>query len=367
MGTPANDSFEQRPTLTICISTFNRAEFLRQMLEAVLPQTTKECEVLVVDNASTDGTSRVVSDLMDRSARLRYVRKDTNDDLDRNWDRAVEISRGDYCWLTSDDDLIRPGAIAAVLSALRDEPSAVVVNYEFRDFTMTHVVPGHVLDFDADRTYGPWEAERMFIELGDSIRYIGALIMRRTLWLARQRELYIGSYYGFVGMMYQERFPRHVHVIAKPCVAYRLGNTAEFAERLAEIIFAKWPSLVASLPIAYSTKRKLHSSEPWKHPYLLLVWRGIGLYSYDQYRRWIRPRLHRVRDRLVPAFCALLPRSLVAWTLILFLSTRANKLRQLDGMYLAVLRLTSSSHFRIRTPQSSNAEGQLARNAPSGQ
>lgn len=366
METHANDDLEQRPVLTICISTFNRAEFLRQVLEAVLPQATEECEVLVVDNASTDDTSRVVASFKDRSVRLRYVRKDTNNGLDLNWDRAVEVSRGDYCWLTSDDDLVRPGAIAAVLSALRDEPSAVVVNYEFRDFTMTHVVPGHVLDFDADRVYGPWEAERMFVELGDSIRYIGALIMRRTVWLARQRNLYIGSYYAFVGMMYQERFPRHVRVIAKPCVAYRIGNTADFAEQLAEIIFAKWPSLVASLPLPYSSKRKVHTSEPWKHPYVLLVWRGIGLYSYDQYRRWIRPRLHRVRERLIPALCALLPSPLVAWMLILFLSTHANKLRQLDGLYLAALRI-SSSHFRLRTPRSSSAEGRLVRNAPSSQ
>jgi len=339
-----------QPILSLCISTINRAEFLRETLETILRQVTDECEVLIVDNASTDNTPHVVAELARRCASLRYIRTDSNNGLDSNFDRAVELSRGEYCWLTSDDDLLKPGAIAAVLRAVRHDPSAVLVNYEFRDFTMSRVVQDRVLDLDADRTYGPWESERMFVELGDSVRYIGSLVMKRAVWLSRQRNLYIGSYYGFVGMLYQERLPRQVHVIAQPCVSYRIGNAVEFDKQLPEIIFAKWPSLVASLPFSYRSRRTLHSSEPWKHLYEMLVWRGTGVYSRETYRRWVKPSLHRARDRLVPASCALLPCFVVRLGLIAYLSVRSGRLRQLDGLYLAHLKLRNSVQLRRLIP-----------------
>jgi abequosyltransferase len=344
----AGVSVAQPPKLSICISTLNRADFLRATLNQILPQLTDQCEVLVVDNASVDNTPHVVAELT--HDRLRCIRKEDNKGLDGNFDRAIELARGDYCWLTSDDDLFHPGAVAAVLAAIADEPSAVLVNYEFRDFSMSKVLQERVLDLDADRVYGPWELDRMFVELGDFVRYIGALVMRRTLWLERQRNLYIGSYYGFVGMLYQERLPRGAYVIAQPYVSYRYGNEGTYSEQLMEIVFAKWPSLVASLPLAERSKCALASAQPWRHIHELFFWRGNGRYSYGQYRRWIRPQLHSRSARVLPLVCAVLPRLLVNALLALYLAARRNRLRQMDGLKLAMLE-ASPFHFRTRTPR----------------
>ena len=52
-----------RPLLTICIPTYNRADFLKVMLEALLPQVAKvdtDVEVWVLDNASEDNTEAIV-------------------------------------------------------------------------------------------------------------------------------------------------------------------------------------------------------------------------------------------------------------------------------------------------------------------
>lgn len=355
---------ERPPRLSICISTLNRAEFLRATLARILPQLTDECEVLVVDNASSDNTPSVMIELTRRDHRLRYVRQETNLGLDGNFDRAVELARGDYCWLTSDDDYFRPGAVAAVLQALADEPSAVLVNYEFRNFEMSELIQERVLDLHKDRIYGPWELERMFVELGDFVRYIGAHIMRRTVWLARQRQLYIGSYYNFVGMLYQERLPRSVYVIAEPYVIYRYGNEGTYAEQLVEIVLAKWPSLIASLPVSDAAKRGLDSAQPWKHPFQLLFWRGWGRYSYTLYKRWVRPQLSRRSARVLPLACALVPCAVANVMLTFLWSLRRSKLRQLDGLYLAILKANRArsyvgnwdmgSEHQVRTTPSEN-------------
>jgi abequosyltransferase len=336
------------PKLSICISTLNRAKFLRTVLDSIIPQLTDECEVVVVDNASVDHTAQLFSEPPYSDSRVRYLRMETNNGLDRNFDRAVELAKGEYCWLMPDDDLLKPGAVAALLAALQSAPSAVLVNYEFRDFELAEVLQTRVLDFDQDRVYGPWELERMFVELGDFIRYIGAVAIKRNIWLGRRRDFYDGSVYAFVGIVYQEPFPGPVHVIAEPYVSYRFGNVKTFDPLVMEVALAKWPSLIASLPFAESSKRKLHSAHPWRHPYQLLYWRGNGHYSYSHYRRWVRHQIRSIGEKAIAVACAIFPRVLANLLLVACLSTRGRKLRQLSGYQLAALRKSRFYLFNWR-------------------
>ncbi len=46
--------------LSICIATYNRAEYIGETLESIIPQVTDEVEIVIVDGASTDNTSSVV-------------------------------------------------------------------------------------------------------------------------------------------------------------------------------------------------------------------------------------------------------------------------------------------------------------------
>ena len=332
------DDTEPRLKLSICISTLNRADFLGANLDAILPQLTPDTELLVVDNASSDHTPTVIAARQHYSSQLRYIRRETNLGVDRNYDRAVELAHGDYCWLMSDDDLVKPGAVKAILDVLRQNPGAALVNYEFRDFSMSNLLQERALDFSFDRVYGPWELDRMFVELGDFVRYIGASVMRRETWLSRRRDMYIGSLYAFVGMLYQEKFSQPVHVIAEPYVSYRMPQIKRPSQRMMELVLVQWPSLVASLPISDSSKRTLHSAFPWKHPFELLNWRGNGCYSYDTYRRWLRPQLYLIRDKSISLACALVPISLANAILLLFYSVRRKRLRQMEGLKLALLK-----------------------------
>lgn len=334
----SSDSQLQRPILSICISTWNRAAFLRAALGAIVPQLTPECEVLVVDNASTDSTADVVAEHAARCQYVRYIRQETNEGLDRNFDRAVELTRGEYCWLTSDDDLFKPGAVAAVLTALRQQPSLVLVNYEFRNASMSKVLQARVLDFECDRRYGPWELDRIFVELCDFVRYIGAVVIKRAVWLSRQRDLYNGSNYAFIGMLFQDRFPGFVHVIAQPYLSYRSVCDNINVPGFMELMLAKWPSLVASLPVSDAAKRRLHSGQPWRYLYELLCWRGCGFYCYEEYRRWIRPQVRGLREKWLAVLIAFVPRALANRGLAFYLSIRGDRMRRFQGFHLELLR-----------------------------
>ena len=115
---------ENKPLLTLAIPTYNRSGFLRQLLESVSGQVQSEArvELLVSDNASTDGTLSLVEEEIRRGVPLRYLRNETNLGPDANFLQCYEHARGKYIWIIGDDDIVAQGAIERVLGYLsRDE------------------------------------------------------------------------------------------------------------------------------------------------------------------------------------------------------------------------------------------------------
>ena len=117
------------PLLTIAIPTFNRAAYLEDGMAALIPQLVAaeqahagEVECVVSDNASTDGTASVLDAaavaLGTAGVALQRVRQPENIGSDRNFLFCFRAARGRYFWLMGDDDVLRPGAVEAVLQAV---------------------------------------------------------------------------------------------------------------------------------------------------------------------------------------------------------------------------------------------------------
>lgn len=304
--------------LSICISTFNRARFIGATLDSIIHQATDDCEIVVLDCSPADDTEPVVLDRARRFDRLRYVRKRTNDGIDRDFDHAVGLARGEYCWLFSDDDLLMPHAISAVLEALRGGYSLVLVNGEHRTFDMSQVCIPSFFGFDTNRVYGVTDMNRLFTEVGTCLICICCVIIKRELWMTRQRAQFYGSMFIHVGVIFQEELPRETLVMAKPLMSLRLGNEQTHTKEGFLVWNINWPSLVWSLPLSSATKNRFCVAQPWRRPEYLLGLRATGRYSASEYRRWIRPRLHVLRERLLPTLVTLLPRRLAYYLFILY-------------------------------------------------
>jgi glycosyltransferase involved in cell wall biosynthesis len=297
--------------LSLCVATFNRAEFLGATLETLLAQATDECEVVVADNASTDDTEAVVAGFQRRFERLRYYRQHTNVGFDRNYDRVVTLARGEFCWLMADDDTLKPNAVTRVLEMLRPDLSLILVNMEMRDFSMSTVVSPRWIDIESDRLYERGEMDRLFIELGRYFGSVSNIVLRRSIWLSRDRERLAGSLFIHTGVIFQGPLPGRVLVLAAPLMNYRCGNNHDRWYRdngAVQIFLDKWPSLIDSL--AVSDVVKTQACKTARRFEVLLFLRSLG-YSLTHYRSWIRPRLSSGYEALVPIVVALLPRALV--------------------------------------------------------
>jgi abequosyltransferase len=210
--------------LSFCITTRNRAALIGATLESIIDQATNDCEIVIVDGASSDDTTQIVSQYARRFTHLRYIRQETNNGLDRGFNQAVEHARGEYFWLMPDDDFLKPGAVATVLKALHRDYSLIVVNVEYRNLEMSTVLQDSHLSIVSDCEFTPLDHDQLFATCWKLIRYSGAIVMKREIWLARERERYFGSYWMDVAVVFQERLPGPTLVIATPLISVRAGN-----------------------------------------------------------------------------------------------------------------------------------------------
>lgn len=113
------------------VPTFNRAPFISEALDAILVQAEDADEILVIDDGSIDETSAIVSRF---APRVRYVRQD-NAGKAAALNRGLSTTKARYLWVCDDDDVLLPGAVAALWNASHDGTTPLVFGryQRFRD------------------------------------------------------------------------------------------------------------------------------------------------------------------------------------------------------------------------------------------
>lgn len=121
------------PILTIAIPTFNRAPYLKEQLVRLLALNDLDIEVLVSDNASTDGTKNLLLGLDSQSPKLVKVFNETNEGFDKNIASCFRNANGKFIWFLSDDDLVTGSLVHEIVKALDKHPDLGVVGLILND------------------------------------------------------------------------------------------------------------------------------------------------------------------------------------------------------------------------------------------
>jgi abequosyltransferase len=293
--------------LSICIATLNRSAFIGTTLESIICQATEQVEIVVLDGASTDNTEEIVRGCQERCPQLRYVRQNANMGIDHDFAEAVELARGEYCWLFSDDDLLKPGAIQAVLNAIEGRYALIIANAEVRNADLSKLLVPRALRLTADRIYKSTERDRFIADIGNYLTFIGCVIINRQLWNAREKKKYFGSYFIHAGVIFQSPLPEDSLAIATPLICVRYGN-AMWLGKYFEIWMFRWPNLIWSFAdYPDSVKLQVCPKEPWRRIRTLLLYRAKGFYTLNRYFEWLEPRLESYWTRAVSKAIAYLP------------------------------------------------------------
>jgi glycosyltransferase involved in cell wall biosynthesis len=107
--------------ISVVIPVYNGAPFLRQAIVSVLKQTLPPAELVILDNASTDGTDRVIDEFRAHPL-VRTWRNEKTLPALQNWQKAIGYSQLPFFTILPADDLLGPELIKTAWAALSDHP-----------------------------------------------------------------------------------------------------------------------------------------------------------------------------------------------------------------------------------------------------
>ncbi len=131
--------------VTFAVPNYNGARFLGDTLQSILGQRRQDFRVVLVDNASTDGSVDIAHSFRDE--RLTVVAHDTHVSMSENWNRALRIVRTPYAVLAHADDVYEPYYLESMVALLKAHANAFVAHCR----TASIDERGDVLDAPMDR------------------------------------------------------------------------------------------------------------------------------------------------------------------------------------------------------------------------
>lgn len=223
----------QQPKLSICIPTYNREPFLRQLLDSIVGQADpNKVQIAISDNASSDGTREMVAQFEKAYPNIVYYRWPSNQGADRNYLKAVDISAGEYCWLMGSDDFMPAGGVQSVLDLLGGDDIYLIGRTE-ADFNLKKLQDRNWLnDAEPEQKFN-FSAKSELIRyfnacdrLGGLFSYLSSIVVKRESWnLYPCDERFIGTLYSHVYVLLSILMNGGSLVyIKRPLIVSRSGN-----------------------------------------------------------------------------------------------------------------------------------------------
>jgi glycosyltransferase involved in cell wall biosynthesis len=116
----------KKPLVSVGLPVYNGERYLAEAIEAITTQTYKNLELIISDNASTDGTEAIAREYACRDSRIRFYRALKNRGAAWNFNRVLKLSGGEYFKWLAVDDLVTRDNVARTVAALEEHPGAVL-------------------------------------------------------------------------------------------------------------------------------------------------------------------------------------------------------------------------------------------------
>lgn len=118
-----------RSLVSIITPTYNHERFISACLESVLAQTFSDWEMVVIDDASGDGTAEIVQKYARVDKRIRLIRHETNwgmAQLAATYNQGLAAAGGEWIAILEGDDAWPPWKLSHQLQELADDPEVVM-------------------------------------------------------------------------------------------------------------------------------------------------------------------------------------------------------------------------------------------------
>lgn len=114
------------PKISLGMPVFNGENYIEPAICSILDQTYSDFELIISDNASQDRTEEICRHYSEKDSRLRYYRNDSNVGAARNFNRTVELAKGEFFKWAAHDDTLAPEYLKICLDVLEGDESLIL-------------------------------------------------------------------------------------------------------------------------------------------------------------------------------------------------------------------------------------------------
>ena len=107
--------------VSVITPMYNAEKLIAKTIESVQAQTYQNWEMVIVDDVSTDGGSKIVGEYAQADSRIRYLRHESNQGVSKTRNTALQNARGQYVAFLDSDDLWKPDKLEKQLAFMKEQ------------------------------------------------------------------------------------------------------------------------------------------------------------------------------------------------------------------------------------------------------
>ena len=108
--------------VSVVTSIYNGEKYIGETIESIIQQTFTDWEYIIIDNASTDASPKIIEDYAKQDARIRFYRNDNNIGVAENLNQCFDLTHGKYIARTDADDLSYPSRLEKQFQYMEAHP-----------------------------------------------------------------------------------------------------------------------------------------------------------------------------------------------------------------------------------------------------
>jgi len=222
--------------ISVCIPAYNRAGVLPALLDSILSQDFSDFDIVIAEDCSPERpaiAAKAVEYQQRFGEKVKYHENPETLGYDGNLRRLIELATGDYVLFMGNDDLLAPGALAAVAAAVRERQDVGVVLRSYSSFVTD---PAEVVQvfryFGEDRVFPP--GPDTVVTFFRRCVFISGMVFKRSSAAALATARFDGT------LLYQQHLAGHIlanesGVYLNRILSYhRLGGVPDFGASAAE-------------------------------------------------------------------------------------------------------------------------------------
>lgn len=176
--------------LTIAIPTFNRPFHIQNAIESIVKQYRDGVDILISDNSENEDTSKIVKEKFSKLSYTKYVKNSINIGPDANFLQCLNLAKGKFVLILSDDDMLLEGALDEIIDIILDFPNIPIIYLNHYSWEgpisrkLTPRIPIEVNQFISNLSYDLTLVSAIvfnknkFLEIKDSSRFIGSYLLQ---------------------------------------------------------------------------------------------------------------------------------------------------------------------------------------------